>query len=34
MSKRDDRAFIEDMIARVDLVMEFTAEGREAFFQL
>lgn len=33
MSKREDRAFIEDMLARIDLVAEFTSDGREAFMQ-
>lgn len=31
MSKHDDRAFIEDMLARLELVAEFTKDGREAF---
>jgi len=33
MSKRDDRAFVEDMLARVDLVAEFTQPGRDVFMQ-
>ena len=33
MSKRDDRAFIEDMLARVDLVADFTQPGRDAFME-
>jgi uncharacterized protein with HEPN domain len=31
VSKRGERAFIHDMLARIDLVQSFTAEGREAF---
>jgi uncharacterized protein with HEPN domain len=31
MSKRDDRAFIEDMLTRLELVAEFTQDGREVF---
>lgn len=31
MSKRDDRALIEDMLGRVDLVADFTQPGHEAF---
>lgn len=31
MSSRDDRAFIEDMLARLELVAEFTQDGHEAF---
>lgn len=30
---RDDRTFLEDILARIDLVASFTAEGREAFAQ-
>lgn len=33
MSNRDDRAFIEDMLARVELVAVFTQPGRDAFMQ-
>lgn len=33
MSKRDDRAFIEGMLARIQLVEEFTSDGREAFME-
>lgn len=33
MSKRDDRAFLEDMLARIILVDEFTVDGRDAFMQ-
>ena len=33
MSPRDDRAFLEDMLARVELVAEFTDAGREAFMK-
>lgn len=33
MSKRDDRAFVEDMLARIALVANFTGDGREAFMQ-
>lgn len=31
MSERDDSAFIEDMLERIDLVEEFTLAGWEAF---
>lgn len=31
MSKRDDRAFIEDMLARLELVADFTKDGRDTF---
>ena len=31
MSKHDDRAFIEDMLARLELVAEFTKDGRDTF---
>jgi uncharacterized protein with HEPN domain len=31
VSKRDERAFIGDMLARIDLIQSFTVEGREAF---
>lgn len=31
MSRRDDRAFLEDMLERANLVDEFTTEGREVF---
>jgi uncharacterized protein with HEPN domain len=31
VSNRDDAAFLEDMIGRIDLVLEFTSDGREAF---
>lgn len=31
MSQRDDRAFIEDMLARLELVAEFTQDGRDTF---
>jgi uncharacterized protein with HEPN domain len=31
MSARDDRSFLEDMLARIELVEEFTAEGAQAF---
>jgi uncharacterized protein with HEPN domain len=30
---RDDRTFLEDILARIDLVTSFTTEGREAFMQ-
>jgi uncharacterized protein with HEPN domain len=33
VSQRDERTFLEDMIARIDRVAEFTAEGHEAFLQ-
>jgi uncharacterized protein with HEPN domain len=33
MSKRDDRAFVEDMLARITLVADFTVSGREAFME-
>jgi uncharacterized protein with HEPN domain len=33
MTKRDDRAFVEDMWARIALVTEFTVDGREAFMK-
>lgn len=33
MTRRDDRAFIEDMLARIDLVDEFTADGHDAFMK-
>jgi len=33
VSKRDDRTFVEDMLARIALVDEFTHDGREAFMQ-
>lgn len=28
---RDDREFLEDILARIDLTAEFTRDGREAF---
>lgn len=31
MSHRDDRAFLEDMLERANLIDEFTAEGKETF---
>jgi uncharacterized protein with HEPN domain len=31
MNKRDDRAFLEDMLARLDLITEFTKDGRDQF---
>ena len=31
MSTRNDRAFIDDMLARIDLVTHFTRPGRDAF---
>ena len=31
MSNRDDRAFVEDMLARLELVAEFSQDGREQF---
>lgn len=33
MSKRDDLTFLEDMLERVDLVAEFTVDGRDEFMQ-
>lgn len=33
MSKRDDRAFIEDMLARIALIQDFTSGGSDAFMQ-
>jgi uncharacterized protein with HEPN domain len=28
---RDDRAFLEDMLARIELIEEFTIDGQQAF---
>ncbi len=33
MSPRDERAFLEDMLARIEMVAEFTSAGRDAFMQ-
>lgn len=33
MSKRDDVAFIEDMLARIRMIEQFTNDGREAFMR-
>ncbi|MBL8163869.1 MAG: DUF86 domain-containing protein [Anaerolineae bacterium] len=30
---RDDRAFVEDMLARIELVTEFTRDGKAAFVE-
>jgi len=32
MSKRDERAFIEDMLDRIALVEEFTEDGKDVFY--
>lgn len=33
MSKRDNQTFIRDMLARIELIEEFTVEGKEAFLE-